>query len=95
MVITSRSDTAVSSGIERAQIDRRSTLQTFLAIVEANFEQTAVRQLLGYMGMVQAARAVTDNAKLTVDGFYSDGYSYTFVRLDKRRKCYPLIYNLP
>lgn len=80
---------AVGYGTVDHQFEGQPRLETFLAIVEAKTEQTlqsALPQLLAYMGMVQAARKGTGKINITVYGFYSDGFNYIFVRLDNERK---------
>lgn len=61
-------------------------LETILILVEAKTEATlenAFPQLLAYMGIIAAAREEKTNS--TVYGIYSDGMTYTFVRLDNNR----------
>jgi hypothetical protein len=61
------------------------SIETFLAVVEAKSGtalESAFPQLLAYMGMVQAARQAKRKRNSTVYSIFSDGYAYTFVRLD-------------
>lgn len=85
ITISGRCDIGIGYGSETA---RSPGLETLLIMVEAKTETTldnAFPQLLAYMGIIAAARGDAGKQNNTVYGIFSDGMTYTFVRLDNER----------
>lgn len=85
ITISGRCDVCIGYG---SKTSPSPGLETLLIVVEAKTEATmenAFPQLLAYMGIIAAAREEAGKQNNTVYGIFSDGMTYTFVRLDNER----------
>lgn len=94
LVVTSHCDIAVGFKTVGLQGEGQSGLDTVLVVVKVRVElalESALPELLAYMGTVQAMRKQKGDVDRTLHGLCSDGFNYTFVLLNTEQKvsCVP------